>query len=230
MTRELDLRWETLNYTAHFARPTFVLWGQGGAIMEGLYDALAEYGVTLANVQVTPTLPNASTPLLTIKVGESGSLKFAYDRLEFSFSNFTTEFFQSLPGLFSRVANWLNKTVPKFQFASHEFNYFAHSYIKQGETENVLASINPRKFEGAGLSIGHGAIFHHTVPEKRWATQFIVDRSSFLPNAFFMGLGITVSHGDIEYERFVLDARAYLGSLLHELDLTLPELSESQSK
>lgn len=227
MAKELDIRWETLNYTARFARPAFALWGQGGVIMEGLCDALSEYSVSLANIQFTPSLTNATTPLLTISVGNSGNLKFAYDRLEFAFSNFTTDFFQSLPGLFSRLSKWLLGTVPKFQFASHEFQYFTHCYLKTGQTEEVLASVNARTFKKAGSSIGHGSIFHHALPEKKWETQFIIDRSTFLPNALFLSLNLT-THGDINYESFLNDGRAYFASMLQELDLALPELSDSQ--
>jgi len=226
MAKELDIRWETLNYTARFARPAFALWGQGGKIMEGLYDALSNYGVNLANIQFTPTLPNATTPLLTIGVTNTGTLKFAYDRLEYSFSNFTTDFFQSLPGLFSRLSQWLRDAVPKFQFASHEFQYFTHCYLKTGQTEEFLASVNARTFRNAGLSIGHGSVFHHTLPEKKWETQLIIDRSTSLPNALFLSLNIA-AHGDINYEDFLRDARAYFASMLQELDLALTELSES---
>jgi hypothetical protein len=226
MTKELDIRFETLNYTARYARPAFAVWGQGGKITEELYEALSPYGVTLQNFQATPTLPNASTPLLTIAIGNSGALKFAYDNLEFTFSNFTTDFFRSLPHLFSACTRWLRAEVPKFQFASHEFTYFCHSYIKDMTTEEVLASINLRTFESAGLSLGHGAIFHHAIRDRKWETRFILDRSSFLPNAFFVGLGITVTQDELNYENTLVEGRGYLASLLRELDLSLPELSQ----
>jgi hypothetical protein len=225
MARELDVRWETLNYTARYARPTFSLWGQGGKIVEGLYDALSRYGVTLENITGTPTLQNASAPLLTIAIGNSGTLKVAHDRLEFSFSNFTTDFFQSLPQLFSGCTQWLRGAVPKFQFATHQFHYFIHSYVKEATTEGVLKTINPMTLKSGGLSLGHGAIFNHLLPDRKWITQLIIDRSSFLPDALFVALNLTVSYDDIKYETLILEGREYLDSLLEGFDLSLPQFS-----
>ena len=228
MTKELDIRTETLNYLAAFARPAFSLWGQGGKITEGLYDALSPFGASLPTFQATPTLPNASTALLTIGIGNSGTLKFAYDRLEFTFTDFTTDFFQSLPRLFSACADWLRASVPKFQFATHDFGYFSHSYIKGTTTEEILAMINPQKFKSAGLALGHGAIFHHAIPETKWRTRLILDRSAQLPDALFLGLNLTLTRDSIEYDKFLVDGRAYLASILEELDLSLPDFSQPQ--
>jgi hypothetical protein len=225
MTKELDIRFTNLSYTARYARPTFNLWGKGGKIVEALYDALSPYGAALPTIQAASSLPNASTPLLTIGIGNAGNLKFAYDRLEFTFLNFTGDFFRSLPGLFSGSTKWLRTEVPKFQFASHEFNYFNHSYIKEMTTEEFLASINPRILKSAGLSLGHGTIFHHAKPDRKWATQLILDKSSHLPNALFVGLNITVTQDDLNYENFLIEGRDYLASVLQELNLNLPELS-----
>ena len=194
--------------------------------MKNLYDALAPFGVTLQSIQATPTLPNMSTPLVTIGIGNSGSLKFAYDRLEFTFNDFTLDVFQSLPRLFSSTTHWLRDAVSNFQFASHEFNYFNHSYIKEWTTEDLLASVNPRMLESGGLPVGHGLIFHHTIPERKWLTHLIVDKSSHLPNALFLGLGIIVTQDGIDYDSFLVEGRSYLASMLRELDLAFPELSQ----
>ena len=225
MTKELDVRWETLNYTARYARPAFSLWGQGGKIVEALYDALSRYGVTLENITGTATLANASAHLLTITIGNSGNLKIAHDRLEFSFSNFTTDFFQSLPQLFSACTEWLRVAVPKFQFATHQFQYFTHSYIKESTTEEVLKTVNPVILKSAGLSLGHGAIFNHVLPDRKWKTQLIIDRSSFLPDALFVSLNFSISSDDVKYEALILEGRQYLDSLLEGFDLSLPQFS-----
>jgi hypothetical protein len=116
--------------------------------------------------------------------------------------------------------------VPKFQFLGHEFNYFSHSYIKGTTTEEVLAMINPRKLKSAGLSLGHGSVFHHTIPETKWRTQLVLDRSNQLPDALFVGLGVTLSYDNIDYDKFLVDGRAYLASALGELDLSLPDFSQ----
>lgn len=225
MTKELDVRLETLNYTARYAQPAFNLWAQGGTITEALYKALSPYGATLQSFQATPTLPNASVPLLTIGIN-SGALKFAYDRLEFTFSDFTTEFFESLPQLFFASTNWLRESNPKFQFGSHEFNYYVHSYIKGSTTEEILATANPKSFEStAGLSLGHGAIFHHAIPDRKWQTQLIVDRSNYLPDGLFLGLNLIVRYDDVKYDKFLLEGREYFGLLLQELGLNLPDFT-----
>jgi hypothetical protein len=194
--------------------------------MQNLYDALSPYGATLQSFQPTPTLPNFATPLVTVGIGASGTLKFAYDRLEFTFNEFTNEFSQSLPHLLLASTRWLRDAITDFGFSSHEFNYFSHSYIKDSTTEEVLASINPRIFKSTGLTLGHGAIFRHAIPERKWVTQVIFDKSFLLPNALFMGFGVTINQDSINYDSLLLEGRMYLASLLQELDLRFPELSQ----
>ncbi len=117
MPFELDLRHEALNYTGHYARPTLELWGNGGLMIRGLLDALGTHGVSLQQIQVSGHLANASETVMTAHLPSIGSVKFGLDKIECSFANFTTAFFESLPQTMNDLVAWITKAVPDFKFA-----------------------------------------------------------------------------------------------------------------
>jgi hypothetical protein len=75
---------------------------------------------------------NAAETIVTVKLGEIGSCKFALDRTESSFANFTEEAFQSIPKLLAASTNWIRTSVPSFKVASHQFIYSNHGLLKEG--------------------------------------------------------------------------------------------------
>jgi hypothetical protein len=158
MPFELDLQHEVLNYTGLFATPVMELWGSGGAIIRALLDALGEHGVTLKQIQIGGGQNSASDTVVTAVVPNVGPVKFAFDKLEFSFTGFTTEFFESIPRLMESLASWLTRVSPVFKFASHSFSYYSHSFVKGSTSKAVLDTLNVRELKSVGISLGNGAI------------------------------------------------------------------------
>jgi hypothetical protein len=226
MPFELDIRHENLSYVGRFAYPLFELWGSGGVILKGLYGALASYGVTLQNVQVHGNVQSASEPVVTVQVPKFGALKFSFERIEFSFEDFTVEFFESIPALLNAAVLWIVKAVPGFKFVSHQFTYFTHAFVKDSTPEQVLRGVNIRELKSAGISLGNGAIFNFSVPQKNWETQLIMDRSKHLNGALFVSLAVTVRSGEVEYAKLLEEGRAYFRGILSELELSIPEVEE----
>ena len=226
MPFELDVRHENVSYVGKFAYPTFELWGSGGIITKGLYDALAPYGVTLQNLQVSSTIANVAESVVTVYVPSFGSLKFSFEQIEFSFANLTVEFFESIPAILNAATLWITKAVPKFKFASHQFTYFTHAFVKDSTPEQVLQTVNPQKLKSAGISLGNGAIFNSSVPSKNWETQLILDKSKYLTGGLFVSLAVIVRAGDVEYGKLMEDGRAYLRGILSDLDLNIPEAAK----
>ncbi len=223
MPFELDLQHETLRYTGHYARPTLGLWGSGGVIIKGLLDALGQHGVTLQQIQVSGSLPNASETVVTAHVPRIGTVKFGFDKIKLDFSNFSPAFFEAMPSTITKLVAWIVKAVPDFKFASHRFYYFSHSLVKNATPQEVLKALNVREIKSAGISVGNGAIYNHTVPSRNWETQLLIDKSQQLAGGLYVSLDLVINAGEIDYGQVMVDGRRYLAEALAELDLVIPE-------
>jgi hypothetical protein len=224
MPHELDLKQEFVSYVARYERPVFELWGAGATIAKSMYDAFQPFGVPLSNFQLASVLPNASEPIVTVKLGDVGTCKFAYDRTEAVFANFTEEFFASIPKVLDASTSWLHAVVPTFKISSHSFVWYSHSLLKSGNGMEYLKKLNPNRLSSGGANLGTGLIFNFLVPNSQWKTQLMLDNSAMIPNGLFLNLTINIKADKLNYDKIMLESREYLGSLLQELDLQLPEL------
>lgn len=223
MPFELDLKYEALNYRGTYAQPSLELWGRGGVIIKGLLDSLRPYGVTLQHVQVSTNLLSAADTIIVAQIPTVGTVKFSFDKIEFNFTNFSQEFFASIPRMLNSLAAWLSATVPEFRFSSHGFVYFCHSFIKDGTPQDALLTVNSRALDSAGISAGNGMIFNYRLPSKNWETKLLIDKSEQLTGGLFMSFDMRINCGEIDYENVMLEGRRYLAGILNQLNLTLPE-------
>jgi hypothetical protein len=223
MPKELDVRLESLGYTARYARPVFKLWGAGGVIVRRLYDALSPYGVTLANIQLIANGANAEQPVLTASIRGNTTVKFGFGHLEFVMNNPDREAFELTPRLFEDSTGWIREEVPDFKFSQHNFGYHCHAFVKGSTTKDVLDGINPHFVKAAGSSLGNGAILHCSLPELNWNTQVWFDHSIPVPGALYIALMIETRTETLDYVKTMQDGRAYFEAVLDELGLRLPE-------
>jgi hypothetical protein len=218
MAATLDIRHESLAYSAKFAQPPFLLWGKGDRILGGFYEALAPYGLTLRNIQMSPKVPTPADPLVTVQLGTT-ILKFSFEKIEVAFSGFTEQEFLGIPKFLELSTGWLRKDFP---FASHDATYFSHCFLKDGAVEEFLRTINPSSIKSAGIDLGSGAAFYRAVPERLWTTKLTIDKSLHFPGALFVAFQLSVASGTVEYDSLFADAREYFGNALGELGLALP--------
>lgn len=218
MATILDLQTESLRYTARFARPPFELWGQGGRIVGGLYDALKPYNVTLRNIQVSGSVPTAADVVVTVQLG-STVLKISFERIEIAFAGFTEEEFNGIPQFIQTATGWIQKD---YAFASHEAFYFSHSFLKAVTTDEFLKTISPNPIKSAGTDLGTGMSFYRSVPEKHWMTRLTLDRSQSIAGGLYIGLDLAVASGTVDYASLLSEGRAYFINVIGELGLALP--------
>lgn len=162
---------------------------------------------------------------MTAHVPAVGTVKFWFDKIEFSFSNFSQAFFETIPKTMGELTAWIIKAVPDFKFASHSFFYFSHSFVEDSTPQEVLKAVNTRELKSAGISVGSGAIFNYTVPSRNWETQLLIDKSRHLAGGLFISLDVRIHTGEIDYAQLIMDGRKYLADALAELDLVIPEAS-----
>jgi hypothetical protein len=222
MPATLDIRHESLGYSAKFARPPFSIWGAGGHIVAGICEALAPYNVTLRNIQLSSSVPTAADPVVTVQLGTT-VWKFSFEKVEVTFSGFTEAGFRGIPKFLQLSTGWLQKDFP---FVSHEATYYSHSFLKAGTVDEFLKTINSNPIKSAGIDLGSGASFYRAVPGKRWTTRLTIDKSLQISGAVFIALNIVVATGTVDYESLLEEAREYFGNALADLGLAVPTPEE----
>lgn len=98
--------------------------------------------------------------------------------------------------------------------------------LKDAKVSDFLATLNPRIIAGAGQTIGNGVIFNQVRRDLNWQTQLLLDRSTIIQDGLFVSLTITVRTDVIDYDNLLSEGRVYFATVLRELDLQLPELSQ----
>jgi hypothetical protein len=179
--------------------------------------------VTLQQIQISGALPNASETVVTAQVPGVGAVNFGFDKIELTFANFSPAFFEAMPSIINGLVAWIPKVVPNFNFASHRFFYFSHSFVKDATPQDVLKALNVRELRSAGISVGNGAIYNYAVPSRNWDTQLLIDKSQHLAGGLFVSLDVTIHTGEIDYGEVMMSGRKYLADALAELDLVIPE-------
>ncbi len=222
MTATLDIRHESLAYSATFARPPLELWGAGGRIIRGFCEALEPYNVTLRNVQVSPAAATAADTVIAVQIGAT-VLKFSFEKVEATFSGFTEEEFRGIPKFLRLSTGWLKKEFP---FSAHEAWYFCHAFLKGPTVDEFLKSIYRNPIKSAGLDLGSGAVFYRALPEKAWTVQLTIDKSQQFPGALFIGLRLNIATGAVDYDLLFADGRQYLVKALTDLGVTLPSIED----
>lgn len=216
----LDIRHESLSYTARFARPPLDLWGAGGRVVGGISEALAPYNVTLRNIQLNASVPTAADTIATVQLGTT-ILKFSFEKIEVAFSNFSEEEFRGIPKFLQLSTGWLKD----FPFASHEAFYFSHCFLKAAAVDEFLKRINPNPIKSAGIDLGSGTVFYRAVPDKSWTTKLTIDKSQHFLGGLFIGLSITVANATVDYDSLLADGREYFVNAISDLGLELPDPS-----
>jgi len=225
MPYTLDYKYENFAYTARFEKPVLELWGAGATVTKGMYDAYLPFNVPLSNFQVGGPATNAAEPIVTVKLGDIGTARFAFDRTESSFANFSEEAFQTIPRLLAASTDWLRSSTKTFKIASHHLLYSNHSLLKEGSPAEFLKTVNAGSVSYAGESIGNGAIFNHVRRDVGWQTQLILDRSLSVNGGLFVSFGIVLDSDKIDYSWLFLEGRKYFETMLGDLGLRLPEPS-----
>jgi hypothetical protein len=224
MPTTIDIQHELLTYTGFFDQPTLSLWGNGGTIVRGFYEAFASYNMTLRNFQIHGTTPTPADPIVTVTVG-SAIVKFSFESIEVTFTSLSEQELRNIPTFLGASISWLKKAVPEFKFRSHSIAYFQHSLLKGATVEKILAAVGPKKLDLPGVDLGSGLIINRSVPEKYWTTQLVIDRSAAFPGGLFLSVNIKVGTGAVEYGKLFEEGMSFYADILRVLGLESPFLA-----
>ena len=218
---ELRVQNNEILHIARFERPILGLWGEGKAIIEGLYGAFAPFGTSLEDIRNESSSLNPADQVIAVNVGLAAIHRFRFDRLETAFFNFGDDFLTKIPKILEASTNWLRKPLPSARFGSHQFTYSCHSLVGEGKSASGVLRFAERPSVSTGRSIGSGVIFNWELDHKGWVTKLALDRSVLLPEGVFLMFTLTAKTDKVDYANILTEGRTYLDSVLTELELKL---------
>src|SRR5262245_55755950 len=118
-----------LEYRGLFTKPAFSLWGQGGQILAGLFEAFQPYNRNLSDFRNDSTSLNPSDQTVSVTLGPTAQYKFRFDGVELSVSNFTAQDLSIIPEMLQRSDTWLRSSNIDLTFKSHSLATFSHNKL-----------------------------------------------------------------------------------------------------
>lgn len=218
MAYELTVQQNQLVHTATFSRPVLELWGEGGAIIDGILRALGPFGVRLADIRNESPSQNPADQIVTATIGLRGIFRFRFDKLESTFFNFVDEDLLQIPKILEAGTSWVQKAVPTATISNHQVVYSSHGTLK-GKSVKDFLGFSKVSAKSGGINNGSGVIFHWLLPEREWETQFLIDRSLLIPDGLFLMFSLSSKKEIQNYSTFASEVQSYLGGIIEEVDL-----------
>ncbi len=205
-----------------YVRPALSLWGEGGTIARGLYEAYQEFGVSLNDISALNS-DSVGGQGAIVKLGERSQLTFKFDRIEATVRNYLKDDLLAFPGLVARCEDWLRAAVPNHQFAFRVFEVNVHASLNDGTAESVLRGLGVRELDVNAVSRSHGASYHFTYPDLRTRVDLLIDHSLVVIGGLYVHFGMVIEGDMINYVETTTWAERTMRALLAAAGLTFAE-------
>jgi hypothetical protein len=209
-----------IGYRGTFGRPAFPLWGEGRAIVLGLYEAFSPYGATLADI----TLDNTGGPAdqgMTVNIRGNGTFAFRFEYLDWTLQGFAERDLVVVPAILESGVRWVRAIVKEGLFQSHLFSYASHAQIEGATSREFLSDLSGTKLS-IGEDLGSGVIFNFDL-DRQARVQVIVDHSLLIQDGLFIQQQFFVRADQINYEHVMTLSRGSLEAALNTLQLRFPK-------
>lgn len=220
---KLLVQMNQLDYVGLFSAPALGLWGEGGKILQGLYNAFSGYQINLADLRNESSSLNPSDQVIAVRFGSVGEYRFRFDRVELKLLNFTKNSLAEAPGVLAVGDEWLRSLVPGLGFKSHLFATVSHSRLLNGTAREFLLGLPSLNIDGVGVSEGPGVIFHWDLPEKGWKVQFAMDHSLSVEGGLFINFLIRPNGDTIDYSNLLVEGDKLFERILSKIGLEVTE-------
>lgn len=221
MPYQLEIENNQLTHTGSFARPLLDLWGDGKAVLQGLYKAFSPHGAAFAAIRNESASASPPDQVVSVTLGPRSVHRFRLDRTETTVQDFSEEDLRKFPSLLEASSRWIREAVPSFSFSSHLFSYTAHGRLKSGVAGDMLKALGPAAPKAGGSDLGTGVIFHWRGPSPGWQTQLVLDHSVKLSGGLFVLFTLVIATDDIDYAKLAGEAQEYLYGVLSEIGVEL---------
>lgn len=188
-------------------------------MVEGIYRAFNDYGVGLEDIKLDSSLDYSSFGV-NVDLSQLGDYKFGFEHVEWSVSGISDEDVVRIPDVLSRGEGWLRSIIPNFAFKQHGFNYYCHSLLSEGTSQEFLREFSKMDIPGVGENLGSGLIFHWLLPEQGWRMNLTIDHSNlFPPHGLFIEQDIIADSDNIDYVNLIVSSQALLRDILAKVGL-----------
>ncbi len=212
----------SLSYVAFFSRPAFALWGDGRSVVQGLFDAFRDSGVTLNDIVTVPS-DTIGAQGVSVRWGDRSMVNFKFDRVEASLHNYLKRDLQALPDRISRVESWLRAAVPEQTFTSRIIDIYVHANVVGASASEVLARLGVRELDFPAVSRSHGVSYHFTYPEKHTRVDLLIDHSFVVQAGIYLHFGIIVDGDVVAYDELIRWSEETMRAMLAATGLTFVE-------
>ena len=218
--RKLIIQQNDVSYTGIFSDPAFAFLGQGAKLIEGLYQLFKDYGITLNNISLDSS-PDLSSPVMKVDLNELGDYEFGFEKIEWTMSNIEDDSLTCIPVVLNRGEEWLRSAIPGFTFQGHVFNYYNHSLLSEGDSQDFLREFSKVDIPEVGVSLGNGLILHWELPEQGWQMNLTIDHSNIFPGGLFIDQDVIVRSDHVDYEKLIATSQELFKNTLGRIGLEL---------
>lgn len=216
--RKLIIQQDDASYTGIFSSPAFAFLGQGAKLVEGLYRAFTDYGITLSNISLDSS-PDLSAPVMKVDLNELGDYEFSFEKIEWTMSNISEDSLTRAPEILRHGEEWLRSASPDFTFQGHIFNYYSHNLLSEGTSQDFLRESSKVDIPDVGESLGNGLILHWELPEQGWQMNLTIDHSKAFLGGLFIDQDVIVKSDQVDYEKLLATSRELFKNTLGKVGL-----------
>jgi hypothetical protein len=217
--RKLVIQQEETTYTGYFSSPAFALWGGGVRIIEGLYKAFTEYGISLGDIIIDPSVSDSSSQGIRVDLSGLGDYKFGFEQVEWIASDIGAADLTRIPEVLQHGEEWLRSAISDFTFKLHNINRYNHNLFIEGTSQDFLSEFSKVDIPGVGTSLGTGLIFHWELPEEGWRMNLTIDHSNLYTGGLFIEQDVLVLSDKIDYTRMIVSSRDLLRETIAKVGL-----------
>lgn len=213
-----------LAYAGAFESPVMELWGAAGPILEGLLDALAEFGTQLNDMEVITSPARPLDYSVTFNFGPRARVELKLGGISAQVSNLVDEEVTTLASILAAAEGWLKSGVlsPAPKLSSHVATYSGHFDMEGTTASEFLAARSDLALDCLGRNRGSGIVYHGDLVEGKKRVQLSVDHSLVTEEALFLQFVMVTSEDAVDYGNFFADGQDLVVDALRELGLELP--------
>lgn len=210
-----------LEYAAFLARPLFDLWGAGGHILAGLFDALDRYHSGLSSFNSSGDVSTPSDQAVVVALGRQAQFVFKLDRIESHLIGFSASQISPFADMLAKGVGWVLNREPRPEVRSHLVTLRCHCEIAGGNYDSIMARIGPPEVEAFGSAASPGVIYHGKLAGVDGVVHLTIDKSLRVDDGAFVELQVVLPSGEIDHSECIPRAYSAFLAVLGSMGLSL---------
>lgn len=216
----LEVRQEQVSLQAHFVKPAFGLLKETPDLARHLFEALASYGIRLADFKMGSSGDSFAEVNLQIALRSLVTARLFLDRVELDsaylpfFNDFRGGAFA--PDLLGAIQEYSSDVSYRAFAVTEEIHGSLDIPLK-----DFLARFSAAAPKTLGPALGSGTVFYFAPAENRLTGSLALDFSQVVDAGLFLKVSILFDAAQVEPPDLLLAFRSQFSSLVEEIGLDL---------